>query len=428
MTDAAVLSTLGPLLGSTGVEDFVAISNQAARGPQSAQPQRRLSVAEGLFAEPYRFDFFQAVRLLESISPTRRPVGREGSPASEVVRFRALQSLTFPPSSVVALSQPASADQLPVMVVTFLGITGPSGVLPRHYTELLLRLERESSAPERFALRDWLDLFNHRLISLFARASEKYRFYIAYERGEAAKAQPDTFTTALESIIGHATPAIKNRLRVSTWKATGAAQQEHVLARIEHLALLRFAGLLAQRPRCAANLQALLVDYFGVPVTVEQFQGRWLQLDRENQSRLGTRQGNSQLGCDAVLGSSVWDVQGKIRLRIGPLSYAQFLEFLPDRSQQSQRKALFLLSHLVRLFTGQEIDFDVQLVLRHDEVPTCRLAGGATEGPRLGWNTWLTSQQLAKDVADAVFPGQDARWIEFAATGPSNGNATRGRP
>ena len=130
-------------------------------------PKRRRSVIDELFEEPYRFEFFQSMRLLERALPDPRSVGREGSPNTEVVRFRALQALTFPPSSIYDLSRPASPEQTPVMTVAFMGLTGPSGVLPRHYTELMLRLERASSSPQRFALRDWFDLFNHRLISLF---------------------------------------------------------------------------------------------------------------------------------------------------------------------------------------------------------------------------------------------------------------------
>ena len=144
---------------------------------------------------------------------------------------------------------------------------------------------------------------------------------------------------------------------------------------VEHLALLRFAGLLAQRPRCVSNLQALVADYFAIPVVVEQFQGRWLRLDQENQSRLGCRNGNSQLGTDVVLGSQVWDVQSKIRLRLGVLSYAQFQEFLPDPAPRPRRKALFLLSHLVRLFAGQELDF------RHPARAAPRRSAAVWTGP-----------------------------------------------
>src|SRR5205807_1948138 len=137
---------------------------------RSAGP--RLSVADRLFAEPFAFRFFQAVRLLERLDPKRLPVGRSARPEKEVVRFVAHLSLSFPPSELFDL-RPGEGDAPPQMTVSFMGLTGPSGILPRHYTERLLRLEREGKGPEIGAFRGWLDLFNHRLISLFFRAWEK---------------------------------------------------------------------------------------------------------------------------------------------------------------------------------------------------------------------------------------------------------------
>jgi type VI secretion system protein ImpH len=404
-------------------------------------------VIERLFAEPWSFDFFQAVCLLERIAlvarfsepsrsnqrvEPRRPVGRDGGPNSEIVRFRVHQAVNFPASAIYDL-QLARPDAPPVMTVTFMGLTGPAGVLPRHYTELLMRLEREAKSAEKYALRDWLDLFNHRLISLFHRAWEKYRFYVPYARGEYARTEPDAFTTCLYSLVGLGTPTLRGRLCTSAWVERGGQPQEQRLAKIEDLALLYYGGLLAQRPRSAVNLQALVSDYFQVPVAVRQFEGQWLRLDEPNQSRLGLEDGNSRLGIDCVVGERVWDIQSKIRLVLGPLTYEQFLEFLPDRSSGTGaspgehrrdagatgvadnrgqlRKAFFLLSHLVRLFVGPELDFDVQLILQAAEVPPCRLEGQAEVGPRLGWNTWLGRHPQTHDARDAFFPGEEARWL-----------------
>jgi type VI secretion system protein ImpH len=289
------------------------------------------------------------------------------------------------------------------MTVTFLGLTGASGVLPRHYTELLLRLEREAKGTEKHALREWLDLFNHRLISLFFRAWEKYRFYVSFARGEPERAEPDAFTAALRSLIGLGQPALRNRLRLSTWQS----DEERALAAVDDLGLLRYAGLLSQQPHNARNLEQLLADYFHVPVRVLQFQGEWLTLDPPQQSRVG----ECRLGASALVGQRVWDVQGKIRLQLGPLSYAQFNEFLPDAERTSQRKAQFVLAHLVRLYVGTQIDFEVQLLLEADDVPQCQLSGDALTGPRLGWNTWLFSQPPTRDADDATFSAKPLRWL-----------------
>jgi type VI secretion system protein ImpH len=366
------------------------------------------TVEDRLFDEPYSFDFFQAVRILERWAPDRRPVGRGGPALSEIVRFRAHLALTFPPSSIYDLQGPSESLPLPAMTVSFLGLTGPSGVLPRHYTELLLRLAKEAKGPEKNALRDWYDLFNHRLISLFYRAWEKYRFYIAYERGDYKRGdQLDPFTHCLFSFIGLGEVPLRNRLRVVTGWPENEREPQRILAGIPDLALLHYSGFLAHRPRCALSLEALLEDYFQLPIRIQQFQGQWLVLDRANQSRMGGAGGNNQLGVNLVAGERVWDVQSKIRVRMGPLRYGQFTEFLPDYSPVAQRKAFFVLAHVVRLYVGPELDFDVQLVLGKEEVPECELTADAAGGPLLGWNTWIRSQPPREDADQAVFAGDE---------------------
>jgi type VI secretion system protein ImpH len=362
------------------------------------------SPAARLLSEGYAFGFFQAVRLLERLNPEAASVGHSAAPNQEVVRFRAHQSLSFPPSEIHDIVSAAGELRCPTMTVAFFGLTGPSGILPRHYTELLLRLRKEGRFAEKDALRDWLDLFNHRLISLFYRAWEKYRFYIPYERKEYSLVAPDTFTQCLFSLVGLGLPALRERLKTTV---RGDDAPEATLAKVEDLSVLHYAGLFAQRTRTAAGLEALLNDYFQAPVRIRQFQGQWLKFDLSNQSRLGRDEGNSRLGSDLVIGERVWDVQSKIRVSVGPLRYEQFLEFLPDRSPSLRHKAFFLLVHLVRLYVGPELDFDVQLLLRSNEVPAAHLAGRQAPGGRLGWNSWLKSAPRRVDAGDAIFQGKE---------------------
>jgi len=363
------------------------------------------SVREQLFNEPYRFDFFQAVRILEKVYRDRHPVGLAHPPAEEVVRFRAYQSLTFPPSQIYDLLKPDADRPFPLMTITFMGLTGPSGALPTHYTQMLLDIGRDVRGPERRSLRDWFDLFNHRLTSLFYRAWEKYRFIFPFERGEPDRREPDAFTLALRSISGIGMPKLRDRLRIVTLQqdATEWEAKSTTLARIDDLALLYYGGILSQRPRNAQNLRILLSDYFRLPVEVAQFQGQWLQIDKGNQTCLGSY---GMLGRTTVAGSRVWDVQSRFRLRVGPLTFEQFEDCLPDRAATTTHKTFFLLVHLARQYVGQELDFDVQLVLAKREVPELHLADGPGLGPRLGWNTWLVSMTPARDADDAVFDGE----------------------
>jgi len=375
----------------------------------------RPSTLDELYQAGYAFDLFQAIRLLEKRSGVE-PVGVDGPPAEEAVRFHAALGHAFPSSNIVELKAPATENGTPDMTVSCFGLTGPSGVMPRHYTDMLLRLERDSRNPERRALRDWFDVFNHRLISLFYRAWSKYRFYIAHERREYERQNPDAFTKALLSLLGIGQAPLRNRLAVRA-KADpdGWDQSESVIAGVPDQALFRYAGLLTRRPRNALGLEAMLADYFQAPVEVRQFHGAWLQLDTLDRSQLGPDEGNCALGQSLVIGERVWDVEGRILLRLGPLTYPQFVELLPDDSPSPERKGFFLLVHMARFYLGPTIEFDVRLELQPHAAPECSLGGLGNPGARLGWNSWLVSQSPAHVVTDAVFRTREVFQLSGAA-------------
>lgn len=364
----------------------------AAEGRRGDAP-----LAATLFDESYRFGFFQAVRLLERLYREREPVGRVGvAPGDEVVRFRTRQSLDFPASQIYQIERARAGrdagegvrreegghgggegegddgGEQPQMVVTFMGLTGPTGVLPRHYTELAA----ERAAAGDTALWSFLDIFNHRMLSLFFRAWEKYHFTVAYERGGE-----DAFTEYLFDIIGLGTRGLRGRL--------GLPDQ----------GLLFYGGLVAQRPHSAGAIEAIIGDRFGVAARVEQFRGQWLAVEPDSVTRLGAA--NSQLGTSALVGSRVWDAQSKFRLRLGPLTLRQFLTLIP--SGENFRPA----ARLTRLLAGAEFDFDVQLVLRAAEVPPTVLTTRARRRPRLGWTTWLKTRPSAADDSQVVLAAND---------------------
>jgi len=335
------------------------------------------SVEEVLFAEGYRFDFFAAVRVLEWLYPERQPVGGKADAAGEIVRFRSRASLSFPASVIYEVVRPSEQAETARMIVTFMGLTGPLGVLPRHYTELLSERARQKD----HALHDFLDLFHHRLVSLFYRAWEKYRFPISYERTKARQRGEDRFSAYLFDLIGMGTPGLRGRVEIGDE------------------ALLLYAGLLAQHPRSAAAVAGILTDYFEVPVDIIQCTGEWLTLAESDRSRLGAAEHNNALGDGTVLGSRVWDQQARLTLRVGPLSLPDFCDFLPA-GIGFRRFVQF-----AEFLAGQEFDFDIRLVLRASEVPWCRLGQTGMAAPRLGWSTWLKTREFTCDADDAVFSG-----------------------
>ena len=342
-----------------------------------------------LAEEPYRFDFFQAVRLLDRFAEEsarsgdqepRPSVGHDGPANSEIARFSAYQSHSFPPGAVHQLKLTDTGDNtspLAEMTVSFMGLTGPAGVLPHHLTSLIIDRNRQRD----HSLRDYLDLFNHRMISLFYRAWEKYRFPLVYERAHTrtSSRETDAFTQALFSLLGMGATRIRGRLDVADE------------------ALLYYGGHFAHSPRNVVSLEAVLQDYFEIPVQVEQFHGQWLYLDKTAQSRMpdaGNPEGlNCSLGNDLIVGDRVWSVENMFRVELGPLKRAEFDRFMPGSD------ALVRLAQLVRTYAGPEFDFDVQLILQREDVPRTQLGGDS----RLGWNTWMTAETPEHDAGDAVF-------------------------
>jgi type VI secretion system protein ImpH len=266
------------------------------------------------------------------------------------------------------------------MSVAFFGLVGATGALPEHYTELIIRRLRLKDR----ALQSFLDLFNHRVVSLLYRAWGKYRLPIRHERALGDPTDENDVDRVLWSLIGFGTPGMRR---------PGGDVGEGTY--------LYYSGHLARRVRPARDLENVLGEHFALPMRVKQFRGHWLFLRREDCTHLGSSgtlgARNNELGRDALLGDRAWDVQGMFRLVIGPLAYERYLDLLPGTGTHRA------LRQLVRLFVGPELDFDIELVLKAAEAPPCHLGGTGKGAPRLGWNSWLHTRAAPLDVAGAVF-------------------------
>lgn len=325
-----------------------------------------------LFREPFRYQFVQAVRLLQKESRRREDVGRDFAPADEILRFRTPANLSFPPSEIVELAE-NSGDGPMRMTVAFMGLVGPSGVLPHPYTELAAERRRFKDP----AFHEFLDLFTHRLVSFFYRAWEKHRLDVRFE-----KAGEDPITGWLHSLVGLGTAGLSNRMAV------------------KDDALLYYAGAISQQPRSQAAIEDILSDYFSVPVVIKPFVGMWLDVPEDGQTRLG--QQGSRLGLDVLAGSKVFCHQAKFRVVLGPLTLKQFQSFLPDGDAHKP------LSDLTRFLAGPELDFDIQPLLLAQEVPTMQLGGAS--GPKLGRESWLGTPADTTALSDVlVTPAESGR-------------------
>ncbi|HTI79753.1 MAG TPA: type VI secretion system baseplate subunit TssG [Acetobacteraceae bacterium] len=333
---------------------------------------------------PQRFRFDAAVRVLARARRTRDP--------AEAAMFRSPPGLVYPPADVLEVHP--QGDRPPELTVGLMGLTGPSGVLPRYYTEVLTQTLRSRSA----AMRDFFDMLSHRFVAFFAGGGMKYRPARAADVAAQEKTT-DPVSQALLALTGYGTAHLTDRL---------AAGSEP---------LLHYAGLFALRPRSADRLGALISDWLGMTVEVQEFAGAWLALPPDQRTRLSANGAWCRLGMDAAAGVRAWDPQARIILRIGPLDLAAFQRLLPDRI------ALHRLVSLVRAYVGFELGFAINPVLAARQVPPLLLNATADPPPLLGWNTWIPGPEggftTRGDAADAVFEAEviEAQNVDWRGAG-----------
>jgi len=334
------------------------------------------SLVEQLFAEPYRFDFFQAVNLLERLMPEAAEVGESAPRAREAVRFRASLMAAFPASEIDRLEVTAPGEA-PVMTVNFLGLAGGFGPLPPPLGEQVLARTRSGDT----AARDFLDLFNHRLIALMYRLR-------ARRRPSFVRGAPDdsVFAFCLRALFGQATPNLRDRL---------ARQAKGAKPALADRSLLHYAGLLAQAPRSLHGLERVLADYFGVAVKGAALQGRWLRIDPAEETRLGSA--NNRLGGGAALGCRAWDQQAGLHLALGPMTLARLRDFLPGAPAYAP------LNALVAFYLETPVEPDYGLLLEAEEVPGTRL--GREHRACLGWTSFLTTTKRRTPGIIRLRPG-----------------------
>lgn len=365
----------------------------------------QVSATERVLDIPHKFEFFQAVRELErerlrgetnrethsrSDSEKFVAVGYDGPPDREVIHFRGLPTLNFPPSPICQAEQIYDdVDGNPTQVelsVTFLSLFGPNGSLPRHYTERILERLRAHDDP---TLMEFINLFHHRALSLFYRAWQKHRLTPSVELGRLLPDHEgiDILTRSLMSLCGLST--------------------EHLLdsSHLDIDLLAYYSGHLSRRTGRSEAIQKILAHYFAIPIEIEEFVGRWIKIPEESQTWLqNSPHANCGLGRNTVSGSRVFDQTSLVRVGLGPLRIAQFRRFLPG--SESYR----ILCELLKLLLGVDFDFEVQLILRAEDVPVLELSSSQSStgnpesmGPRLGVDSWLSSHGFEDDVRDVVF-------------------------
>lgn len=359
----------------------------------TARRRQSLTVIQQLLEQPHEFEFFQAVRLLERSAAldvgadkfASEPVAQLAPPNREVVNFTSSPNLVFSAADIKTIAardthkgeDSGAPDKQWQMDVTFMGLTGSQGVMPHYLSEVVLKEMRQKNN----SLRDYLDIFNHRSISMYYQAWHKYQLPVNYERNrQRGSRQTDLFSQALASLSGLGLNELSYRLPIPDTAMAG------------------MAGLQSRNICTADSLRRMINHYFELDTKIEQFQGQWQELPDDILCRLPGPQCpsgiNNRLGGNAILGNSCFHVQSKFTVVIAPMPYEKFMSIAPGS------KKLEALKSFIHYTAGIELDFDISVTLAKNLVPPVQLVDGADYEPLLGWNTHMSLNSDDKQNVD----------------------------
>ena len=352
------------------------------------------------------YNFFQATRLLKRLQAERGLIGSDLPASEEGIRFLVSNSLIFPNRDLTRIQKwrhPVTDKTIFEVEATFLGLHGASSPLPSNFLHEFAQGGKDDNTRKEF-----FDFFHHRLLSLFYRSWEKYRYFVVYNPLHVPPERPkkgqksteigreDDVTRRIFALLGLYFPELR-RLT----EASGDSG-------IPWIRLLSFSGLIASRSRSPSMLCGVLGAVFlseeeregthlGIYKNlVEQgedasaaispakfdaisFLERRVDIPVYQQWALGRK--NTSLGENTILGRQARDIQGKFAFAVGPLTFNRFMDFLPSGKMYKPMKMLlrFLLKEQNAVNLNVEIDMqDSKEFILEKKSPL-----------RLGWSTFL---------------------------------------
>ncbi|MDO6548650.1 type VI secretion system baseplate subunit TssG [Pseudoalteromonas carrageenovora] len=310
-----------------------------------------------IISQASQIDFYKAVFIIENQLKKHgldyRHVGYDSSPKQELIKFTATQKFGYPGNAITKLEETGFEDGMHKvnMQVSFMGLTGCSGALPQFYSELVMQRLRYKDT----TMRDFYDMFNHRLISLYYRAWKKYKPSLNHVNYEKNK---DPYTQILGLLSG--------------------GYNEHQL---------HFSGLYSRKIRNAFDLKNVLSSYLGCDVSIKQMVGQWHELKAQEQTRLASQalyEGqHARLGVDTMIGNKVWDVSSNIEIHIKSDD--------PDKAKQLLPKGpLFEIANkITKDYVGNAINFRLVIESNFQNLGAAKLSKNECQ---LGANSFLSVQ------------------------------------
>ncbi|MFT5719136.1 MAG: type VI secretion system protein ImpH [Oleiphilaceae bacterium] len=356
----------------------------------ATQNRRKVSyLAQKIDSSPWRFDFFQLVKLLENEMNASNEVG-DFTPANlEAIKFKTNPQLNFEPAPIQSIQrvknrskQNKHSESAPKetaqseLEVNFWGLNGSSGTLPFHYSELITQRIRNND----YALRDFIDIFNHRSLSLFYKAWQKHRPWLQH---------PSKDKTVSKYKINHHQAILKGLAGLSGEKNASFNKPEG--------AWLNYSGFASARICSASTLKQAINHHFGLSVRINEFKGQWESMPADVRTRLADRKSNGMnniLGVSALLGARCWNVQNRFEVEIVQIEYEQFMTLSPGSEK------LNALYELIKFKVGTELDFDLILKVHKNKLHPASLEVGKL--PQLGWNSRLQSRPKHKNESNDI--------------------------
>lgn len=345
-----------------------------------AQHRLKTPLVDTLVQEPFLFNFFQVVRLfemgyIENQSTTKTKISSIGDstlPHHEFIQFKNNVSLSFPTKDIYKFI-PAIMDKTtfkytkPLLKTNVLGLTNFSGPLPQYFTDKILENNRLGNN----LLADFLDIFNHRLLSFYYRGWSKQRLFMSYEKQQYRPNADNQPATIIKSLHGNALFLNDNQRRTNNFSVF-------------------YAGLLSQQPRSSSGLQRLLSAYLSMPVRIHQCDEEWLAIPDQARTILGGYESYNQLGKSALIGQKIKSVQDTFTIVIGALEYSMFQRFLAPSA------FLAKLHEIIKYYINNNLKYKINIILKKDNVPKCRLSSSF----KLGWNAWLITKPALTNKED----------------------------
>lgn len=327
-----------------------------------------VSLTQRLGEDPYQFGFFEVLRWVETVYADKPRLGRSLRPSADPIRLGQAPSLRFAPSTLCAYEPQDKAP--PKLLVNFFGLFGPNGPLPLHLTEYARhRLKQAKDG----GIVEFADIFHHRLLSLFYRAWASKEPTVQFDRQDE-----DRFSFYVNALFGI------------------AEQEQQQRDAMPDTVKRHFTSHLGCHTRHPEGLASILGNFFSIPVEIEEFVGEWLELPKESYCYLDSDDMTGQLGFSSIAGTRSWQCQYKFRIRLGPLSRKDYERMLPTGGK------LHKLVDIVRNYIGFELKWDLELVMKKEEVCGVQLGNNGT----LGWTSWLTDGERTQDAADLLLDAE----------------------